>query len=211
MAVRTGGFPACRKPAVHEFPPGALVERTSKCRRTPRCSPGIDGNELLLGLKAQSMLIIGNGGHAKVVREAVRALGNEYRGVFIAVGDNDSRKHEAEARPRDLFPVLIHPAASVAAGACIEGGTLICAGAVIDPAVTIGKHVIVNAGAVITHDCVIGDYAHIAPGVHLCGGVKVGEGALIGVGSCAIPGAEVPAWSVVPAGSVIRGLWTPTK
>ncbi len=156
------------------------------------------------------MLIIGNGGHAKVVRAAL--LGDTYPGEgFIAIGDNVARKREAEAHQELNFPVLIHPDASVADDVWIRGGTLICAGAVIDPAVCIGKHVIVNAGAVITHDCVIGDYAHIAPGVHLCGGVRIGEGALIGVGSCAVPGAEVPAWCVVPAGSVIRGIWTPIE
>lgn len=144
------------------------------------------------------LTLIGDGGHAKVVRDILRyrsrVLNGE--GSFIAVGDNVARKREAESRDGPFATVVsIH--AVVSSSAIYGEGTLICEGAVVQAGVKIGRHVIINAGAVVTHDCVIGDYAHIAPGAVLCGGVVVGEGALVGVGVALEPLVQVPSWSVV--------------
>lgn len=153
--------------------------------------------------------IQGDGGHAKVVREIFRCSPSlfHYMDEFaiVAVGDNASRKKEAEHLANKFtFVTAIHPRAVVAEGVEIGSGTVVCEGAILQSGVKVGMHVIINAGAVVTHDCTIEDFAHIAPGVHLCGGVHVGEGALVGVGSCAVPGAKIPAWSLVKAGSVVK-------
>lgn len=145
------------------------------------------------------MKIIGDGGHAAVIKSLPPK-----DGTIIAVGDNAARKREAEARPNETFPVLIHPDASVNNPTYIGEGTVIMAGAVVQPHATIGRHVIINTGATVDHHCVIGDYAHIGPGTHLAGNVTVGEGALMGVGSCAVPGAIIPAWSLVKAGETAK-------
>lgn len=118
---------------------------------------------------------------------------------IIAIGDNKSRKVEAEKLSKDKFFSVIHSWAYVAKDAHIGDGTVIMAGAVIEPNVRIGKHCIINTGATVSHDCVLEDYVHIAPGAHLCGGVRVGEGALVGVGVGVAPMAQIPAWHICKA------------
>ena len=147
------------------------------------------------------MKIIGDGGHAAVVRETLslmstQAFPDSY--AFIAVGDNAARKKESEAWGLQA-PRIIHPTASVSPSAVIGEGTVIMANAVVAARATIGKHCIINHGAVCDHDTVVGDYAHIAPGAHLCGHVEVGEGALVGVGVGIAPMCKIPAWTLVKA------------
>jgi sugar O-acyltransferase (sialic acid O-acetyltransferase NeuD family) len=154
------------------------------------------------------MKIIGDGGHAKVVRSVIRALrlslGDEW--AFIAVGNSAGRKKEAliATAAGYRFPTLIHPKATVDETARIGEGTIIMAGVVVQADTVIGKHCILNTCCSVDHDCKVGDYAHIAPGAHLCGGVTVGEGTLVGVGSRAIPGAVIGAWGLVRAGETAR-------
>lgn len=160
------------------------------------------------------MRIIGNGGHAKAVRDVIYALGLEgARGqegyAFVAIGDNKIRRKVVEQELPDegsryVFPALVHPSAIVSRSAKIGDGTVVMAGAIIQADAVIGKHCIINTGATVDHDCVVGDYAHIAPGAHLCGGVEVGDGALVGVGSCAVPMAKISEWSLLKAGEVAK-------
>jgi len=143
-------------------------------------------------------MMVGNGGHAKVLRDFV----DDWNGAIVAVGDNRSRKCEVERLKKEEWrfaPAQIHPRAYVARDVVIGEGTVVMAGAVIQPGARIGRHCIVNTCASVDHDCLVKDYAHIAPGAHLCGNVHVGEGALIGVGVGVAPGARIPAWSLVKA------------
>jgi len=178
------------------------------------------------------VLVVGAGGHAKVVVDVARAAGVHVAGVLghpgdpaevlgvpvsfdrtgidaesfvIALGDNARRAAAfVEYLEVGLAPAtIVHPSAIIGTGVELGGGTVVVAGAVINADATIGANVILNTGCTIDHDCVIGDHAHIGPGVNLCGGVRVGEGALLGVGACAIPLAEIGAWSVVGAGSAV--------
>jgi sugar O-acyltransferase (sialic acid O-acetyltransferase NeuD family) len=184
--------------------------------------------------KNEGIVVIGAGGHAKVLISTLIAGGSPIAAVFdddetkwgtevqgirvsgaerergggaiIGIGDNAKRKEIAQ----DLnfeWETVIHPSASVHPSAKLGGGTVIFAGAVVQPDAVIGDHVIVNTGATIDHDCIIGDYAHLAPGVHLAGSVQVGEGAFLGIGSVAIPGVKIGCWSTLGAGAVaIRDL-----
>ena len=141
------------------------------------------------------MKLIGNGGHAAVVKSF-------YRGddPIVAIGDNRTRRKVVN----DLVSsgwwtngAAVHPSAIIAEQVPIGVGTVIMAGVIVQAGAKIGQHVILNTGCTVDHHCVIGDYAHIAPGAHLCGGVEVGEGALIGVGVGIEPNVKIPAWSVV--------------
>lgn len=155
------------------------------------------------------MKIIGDGGHAKVVKDLLITLYgqlpkffSEY--CFIAVGDNRSRMKEAEAHREQykfMLP-LIHPSAVVSESATIGNGTVVMAGAVIQASAKIGENCIINTGASVDHDCVLEDFVHIAPGAHLCGGVHVGEGTLVGVGVGIAPQTTISAWSLVKAGRI---------
>lgn len=145
------------------------------------------------------MKIIGDGGHAKVIKDILSLGVYVDDACIVAIGDNAARKHEAERHQHWAFAIVRHPSAIIARDAVIGIGSVIMAGAVIQPGVVIGKHCIVNTGATVDHDCVLGDYVHVAPGAHLCGHVEIGEGTLIGVGVGIAPLCKVPAWSIVKA------------
>ena len=144
------------------------------------------------------MRIIGDGGHAKVIKDYWRNWWQDLDKAFVAVGDNAARKREAE-RTQGPFAILLHRGAVISDSATIGDGTVVMAGAIIAASVVIGKHCIVNHNAVVDHDCVLGDYVHVAPGAHLCGHVEVGEGSLVGVGVGIAPMCKIPAWTLVKA------------
>jgi UDP-perosamine 4-acetyltransferase len=180
------------------------------------------------------LLVVGAGGHAKVVIDAAEEAGFEIAGVIgtasdareilghpvsegregiqadafvVAIGDNALRaRYFAEYRDAGLAPAsVVHPSAIVGRDVTIGGGTFIAAGAIVNAGACIGDNTILNTGCSVDHDCAIGDHSHIGPQVGLCGGVTLGEGVLFGVGACASPGASVGAWSVVGAGAAVVG------
>ena len=184
--------------------------------------------------KKDGIVVIGAGGHAKVLISTLIARGIPIAAVFddddakwgmdaqgtrvsrtererggsaiIGIGGNAKRMEVARALNFE-WETVVHPSACVHPSAKIGRGTVIFAGAVVQPDAVIGEHVIVNTGATIDHDCIVGDFAHLAPGVHLAGSVQVGEGAFLGIGSAAIPGVKIGRWSTLGAGAVaIRDL-----
>src|SRR3990167_8712827 len=145
--------------------------------------------------------LIGDGGHAAVIRDLIRARERldktfEADGIIIAVGNNLDRRREAYIRRGAPFTYLIHPSATVASSVLIGMGTVIMAGAVVQARAIIGGHCILNSGCTVDHDCTLADYVHIAPGAHLCGNVKVGEGALVGTGVAVAQGAVLAPWTL---------------
>ena len=178
------------------------------------------------------LLVIGAGGHAKVVIDAARMAGFEIAGVvgepggrtellgipvihdaatisadgfIVAIGDNAKRaKVFEEYLSGELAPrTVIHPSAVIADGVEIGDGTVVMAGAIVNVDTVIGRNAIINTGCTIDHDCAIGDHALIGPGASLCGGCRVGNGTLVGVGASMAPLRSVGAWSVVGAGAAV--------
>jgi len=177
----------------------------------------------------EGIVVIGAGGHAKVLISTLTARGFSIAAVFddddtkwgmdaqgtrvsriererggrgvIGIGDNAQRRDMARALNLE-WQTVVHPSAFVHSSAKLGRGTVVFAGAVVQPDAVIGDHVIVNTGATIDHDCTIGDYAHLAPGVHLSGSVHVDEGAFLGIGSVVIPGVKIGRWSTLGAGAV---------
>ncbi len=154
--------------------------------------------------------IIGDGGHAAVIRDLIEACEKRRKeidflfqrlsvplksGTIIAVGNNRHRQKEALSR-NAKYVTLIHPSATVAANAVIGTGTVIMAGAVVQARAIIGEHCIINTSATIDHDCVLADFVHIAPGAHLCGTVRVGEGAMVGTGVAVAQNAVLTPWTL---------------
>lgn len=176
------------------------------------------------------IVIIGGGGHAKVVLDSLLSEQQKIAGIFdetksgslfetpfinaiafeqlkdvniiIAIGDNAARKR-VSATIKHTFAKTIHTSSIVARKVVIDEGAMILHGTILQPFVSIGKHVIANTGCRIDHDCIIGDYVHVAPGAVLCGNVHIGEGALIGAGSVIIPGVHIGKWAIIGAGSVV--------
>ena len=175
------------------------------------------------------IVILGNGGHAKVCGEVVYCQ-HPNEDVFYEEFDiNTGIRPDMRARyvigvgdltlRRELFTRfsrvgmgmigIRHPSAVLptfqryidfCANRCIQ----IMAGAIIQPGCKIGVNVIINTGAQIDHDCVIGSHSHIAPGAILCGGVTVGKGAFIGAGAVIPEGRKIPDNAFVPAGTVFK-------
>ena len=182
---------------------------------------------------SDAIVVIGAGGHAKVVLATLQALGIEVAGVFddeqilegrvisgsvvrgptreagkyASVGVLAIGSNEDRARLASELSLewatVVHPAARIDASVVVGPGSVIFAGATIQPGTVLGEHVIVNTGAVIDHDCNVRSFSHIGPGVSIAGGVSVGEGALMGVGSCAIPGVSVGDRATVGAGAAV--------
>ena len=113
--------------------------------------------------------LIGDGGHARVIRDLNNARKRldksfaEVEGWIIAVGDNRARKREAERLRDQHFTYLIHPSATIASSALIGMGTVIMAGAVVQANVQIGEHCILNTNCSVDHDSII--RAFVPPGV----------------------------------------------
>ncbi len=179
------------------------------------------------------LVIIGAGGHARVVADAWEAAGGrvavcvEDEGLdrdlgwarvvgstegmddvefVVAIGDNLVRRKRYEEMLRDSHSrptTVVHPTAVVSCGANLGAGCMVLAGAVLNPGTEVGEDTILNTGAIVEHDCVIGAHAHVAPRSVLGGGVTVGDGSLVGIGACVMPGVSIGAGATVGAGAVV--------
>lgn len=174
------------------------------------------------------VIVIGDGGHSKVVRDILKLNGKIIAGILddnscdketlgkvelieryrethdfiIAIGNNSVRKTISEKYPV-TYITAIHPTGIIAKDVIIEEGTVIMAGAIINPGTKIGKQCIINTGAIIDHDNDIENYVHISPRVALAGTVKIGEETWIGAGTTIINNIQIGKMCVVGAGSVI--------
>ncbi len=160
----------------------------------------------------KNVIIIGAGGHGKVIADIVEASGDKLIGFFddnlsgkimgydilgktenyaeypeaffvIAVGNNKIRRKIAEKIKGAKLYTAIHPSASVSKYAKIGAGSVVCAGGVVAPEVKLGEHCIVNHGAVADHECKIGAFTHISPNASVCGQCEIGESCHIGAGA----------------------------
>ena len=178
------------------------------------------------------VLVVGAGGHGRVVVATLHAAGVAVAGILddaadrqvvlgvpvvgpverlaehtgsvvLGIGSNAVRRRLAAAFPDAGWTSAVHPSAVVHPSVVLGPGTVVFAGAIVQPDAVVGAHAILNTAATVDHDGHIGDFAHLAPGVHLAGDVRVGEGAFMGVGSCATPGISIGPWTVVGAGAVV--------
>lgn len=179
------------------------------------------------------VVVIGTGGHSKVVAETILMDGrfelsgfanseadiSEFLGfpVFrsvtdfneahfiVAVGNNAVRARLFAEHVKDGLVAVsaIHPKAIVSPSAIVGEGTVVAAGAIINPFAQIGRNCIINTGAVVEHDCVIGDHTHLAPGTKLAGNVKIAEGSFLGIGTTVIPGIKFGENCQTGAGAVV--------
>lgn len=174
-------------------------------------------------------LLIGAGGHAKVVFDIAQENGTAfaafcdpqvdsfqslvktddikaYSHFFVAVGatnpaDLDKRQRLfLQAKGYGLLPLtLISQMANCSSSAEIGEGTVVARGAVLQSNCRIGSNSIINTGAIIEHDAVIENFCHIAPGAIILGGAVVGSGSMVGAGAVILPGVEIPESTLIPA------------
>lgn len=174
------------------------------------------------------MIIIGAGGHAKVIAEILEVSGTlaiafwvdklefnkllDYtvsnrlatsnEDVIVGIGNNSIRKTIVESS-QYTFGNAIHPTSIISKRARLGLGNSVMAGAIINSDAIIGDHVIINSGSVIEHDCIVENYVHISPRATLAGSVAVGEGSWIGAGATIIQGVKIGKWATIGAGTVV--------
>ncbi|WP_394199340.1 acetyltransferase [Litoreibacter albidus] len=176
------------------------------------------------------LLIIGAGGHGKVVADTAHASGYtniaflddawpektkngswdlcgiptiSQTSTFCAVGNNAARERIFSDFELSNAPVLKHPSSIVSPSSRFGEGTLLVAGTIVNADTRIGRGVILNTACSVDHDCKIGDFAHISPGARLAGGVKVGKRSWIGIGAVVREGIHIGDDVIVGAGSVV--------
>jgi sugar O-acyltransferase (sialic acid O-acetyltransferase NeuD family) len=184
-------------------------------------------------MKDPGVLVIGAGGHAKVVIAALQEAGRVVRAAFddnrqrgssilgvpvigpldeamgfrgceAVVAIGDNEIRRAiVARLPMEWISVVHPRAVVHSSVHVGPGTVVCAGAVIQPDAKVGLHAILNTASTVDHDCHIRDFAHVAPGTHLGGNVTVGEGAFLGIGVTVLPNLTVGDLAIVGGGAVV--------
>ena len=152
------------------------------------------------------VIVIGAGGHGKVVSEIVKAAGDNFIGFLddnikrenvigtvedykkynakfvIGIGNNEIRMRLSEELSCKWY-TAIHPSAIISPSSILGEGTVVMPNAVINADAKIGKHSIINTCSVIEHDNSVGDYCHISVGAKLGGTVVVGDNTFIGIGA----------------------------
>lgn len=171
------------------------------------------------------LLIIGAGGHSKVVADSARSMGIEQisfldegagarledlsadiHHFIVAIGDNVLRQERFEYyQSLGLTPfTVIHESACIASSVTLGAGSFVSARAVINADAHIGHNVVVNTAAVIEHDCQLGDHSFVAPSASLCGGVRIDTRAFVGTNATMLPLSSLGADAVLGAGSVLK-------
>ena len=175
------------------------------------------------------LIIIGAGGHGKVIADIALATG--YSDIAF-VDDNESIRECAGfpviGRMSNLSEIkgdkivaignsyirekimdsidtvsLIHPGANIGRDVDILPGSVVMAGAVINHGSKIGRGCIINTCSSVDHDCVLEDYVHIAVGAHLCGSVNIGANTWIGSGAIVINNVRIGPDCMIGAGAVV--------
>ena len=180
----------------------------------------------------KQIVIIGAGGHGRVVADIARLLGYQDIGFlddqpvagvrqlgsvsdfekyihsadfFVAVGNNRIRQMLFEKLEHSGANIvnLLHPNAVIAADVTVGRGVAVMAGAVINTGSHIADGAIINTCASADHDCNVGAFSHISVGGHLAGTVTVGARTFVGAGAVVINNLSVCEDCMIGAGAVV--------
>lgn len=178
----------------------------------------------------KKIVVIGAGGHGRVVADIARACGYEeivflddsdtplasgkvcdfikYKeevSFIVAIGNSRIReKVQRQLLENECYvATLIHPNAVIGSDVNIGIGTVVMAGVVINEGTQIGNAVIVNTASSVDHDNMIGDYCHISVGSHLAGTVQVENHTWLGAGVVVSNNLHICGNCMIGAGAVV--------
>ena len=181
----------------------------------------------------KKVILIGGGGHAKVISDIVRACGDAVAGIlddgleigtdvqgvpvvgaaidaekfadcsFVVAVGNNTIRHRIVDALEVSWYTAVHPSAVVSPSAVIGEGSVVMPMAVVNAGARVGRHCIINTAAVVEHDNEICDYAHVSCGAVLTGAVHVGSEALVGAAAVVRNNLHIGEGCVVGAGAVV--------
>lgn len=183
--------------------------------------------------KNNSLVIIGAGGHGRVIADIAAKIGYYDKIIFlddstntkvktvgkihhykryitdhdfiVAIGNNEIRRNifDMLINHGAFVTTLIHPNAVISSDVLIGKGTVVMPGAVINVGAKIGECAIINTCSSIDHDCIIGDFTHVSVGAHLAGSVDIGCMSMIGAGATIINNIYICNECIIGAGAVV--------
>lgn len=182
---------------------------------------------------SDKVILIGAGGHAKVIADIVLKSGDQLLGFldddptktfvlgcpvlgrieewekfskeakFLLAIGNNHVREVLAEKIKVDWYTAIHPSAQIGIDVVIGEGTAVMANAVVNPGARVGKHCIVNTAAVVEHDNQIGDYVHVSVGAKLGGTVRIGKASWIGIGAAVKNNVTICGDCLVGAGGVV--------
>ena len=181
----------------------------------------------------KSLVIIGAGGHGRVVSDIAKDCGTYAEILFlddsdnltfpvagkvsdfvrfvsdcdfvVAIGNNLVRRNITDVLKKHKADIatLVHPSAVLGENVKLGAGTVVMAGCVINNGTRIGEGVIINTCSSVDHDCTIGDFCHISVGAHVAGTVTIGDSTFVGAGATVINNLEICDDCMIAAGAVV--------
>lgn len=182
----------------------------------------------------RKVIIIGAGGHAKVIEEIIEISKDEFIGFLddnktgediigkikdiekwhkkdndiefiIGIGNNSIRNKLYNEYSNIHYYTAIHPTAVISKNTIIGKGTAIMANAIIGRDVIIGGNCIINTGTIIEHNCIIEDGVHLSYRVTLGAESKIGKNSYIDIGSIINRNVTIGEGKKIEIGEVVRG------
>ena len=182
---------------------------------------------------SDKVILIGAGGHAKVIADIVLKSGDQLLGFldddpektcvmgypilgrisewerfageskFLLAIGNNHLRKSLATELQVDWYTAIHPSAQIGMDVIIGEGSAVMANAVINPGARVGRHCIINTSSVVEHDNVIGNYTHVSVGVRLGGSVSIGDSVWIGIGATVKNNVFICGKCTIGAGSVV--------
>ena len=144
--------------------------------------------------KHKTLVIIGAGGHGRVVADCAESIAIYHEIIFLddCFSTRKNNSHWPIVGPIAHWTKYTDNA-----------GVVIFANAVVNIGTRIDEGCIINTAATIDHDCHIQAYCHISPGVNIAGGVEVGTRSWLGIGSSVVEYITIAENTQSGAGAVI--------